>query len=285
MFDIFREFILALLNDALSSLFETLHGLISDLVTISLRLEKVGDLWSVETPVTLTAIESAYKFTYMTMCGILALAFLYKGFKVYILWRDGDADVSPQSMLMGAGEAIITAVAFPYLYDILCDFVLYLADGVIDRFGVSAEADWATLWLESEGLLLAILLIVFLVLMLVVICRLLCRGVELLFLRLGFPLVCLGLINSDSGIFKQYAGLFFRQAALSVIQMICLLMGLFCAVASSTITTAILAIAFMLCALSAPKIMAQLLPASGGSGGGGKAMMAAQIARLVIMKG
>lgn len=284
MFDIFKNFLWDVLEDALSSLFETLQAFISNLMIISLQLEKVGELWSVESPVTLTAIESAYKFTYMTMCGIMALAFLYKGFKVYILWRDGDADVSPQSMLMGAGEAIITAVAFPYLYNILCDFVLYLADGVIERFAISTEAEWEALLENSDALILAILLIVFLILMVIVICRLLCRGVELLFLRLGFPLVCLGLINSDSGIFKQYAGLFFRQAALSVIQMICLMMGLFCAVGSHQITSAILAIAFMLCALSAPKIMAQLLPASGGSGGG-KAMMAAQIARLVIMKG
>lgn len=127
-----------------------------------------------------------------------------------------------------------------------------------------------------------ILLLLFIILMLVVFCKLLSRGVELLFLRLGFPLACLGLINSDSGIFKQYTSLFFKQAALSIIQMVCLLLGMYTVIHISLINI-LLAIVFEMCALSAPKIMAQLLPNTGGGHGAmGASYAISMLARTLV---
>lgn len=275
MFNVFTNFLQDLLESALNALLDPVQSYIGNLFTLSLRIEKVNELWSVSNPITAAAMDSAYTFVYGAMCGIMALAFLYKGWKVYVLWRDGDSDVAPQSLLIGAAGAIVMALAFPYLYDILCDVILYIGNGVIDRFQMEIALSLDML-LPDNSILLGILLLIYIILMLVVFCKLLSRGVELLFLRLGFPLACLGLINSDSGIFKQYAGIFFKQAALSIIQMTCLLLGLFTVVDVQLINV-ILAVVFEMCALSAPKLMAQLLPNTGGGRGGMSAIYALSI--------
>ncbi len=119
--------------------------------------------------------------------------------------------------------------------------------------------------------------------LLVVFCKLLSRGVELMFLRLGFPLICLDLINSDASTFKQYVGLFFRQGALSIIQMSCLLLGLY-TITDPQLLNLILGVVFEMCALSAPKLMSQLLPPTGGSGGGRMSSLV-MTARLLMLKG
>ena len=267
MFNIFKAFLLDLLQNALADLLDPIQSVLSQLISFSLRIELIGESWEVASPITQAVISSSYDFIYRTMCGVMALAFLYKGFKVYIVWRDGDADVSPQSMILGIGSAIIMAVAFPYLYDILCDFILYLGDGLVNRMALSSitlDTGWLDL-LTDDSILILLLLLIYIILMLVTFFKLLTRGAELLFLRLGFPLACLSLINSDASLFKQYVGVFFRQAALSIIQMVCLLLSINAAI-QLTLLNEIVAITFVLCALSSPKLLAQFLPATGSVG-------------------
>lgn len=285
MFSIFETFLSDLLTDAWDTILDPLQGLITQLLVFSLKAEEIGSVWDVDNPITQAVIDNVYTFTYAAMCGVMVLAFLYKGFKVYILWRDGDAEVSPQTMILGCVWAIIMALAFPYLYDILVDVVVYLGNGITDRFqlGLTPSADIFNL-LSNSRMLVAIFLLLFFILMLVIFCKLLSRGVELMFMRLGFPLICLDLINSDASTFKQYTGLFFRQAALSVIQMTCLLLGLY-TIANPELVNVILAVVFEMCAMSAPKIMSQLLPPSGGGGGGSRAISAAYMLRMLLTKG
>ena len=284
MYSIFSDFLSDLLLDAWNAVLDPVQSVITSLMLISLKIERIGEVWEVNSPITRAVIDNVYTFLYGTMCGILALALLWKGWKVYVLWRDGDADVSPQSMILGMGMALAMALAFPYLYDILTDLILYVGNGVTDRLQLGLTPSFDVVSLNDQGTTLLVMFLLFIILMVVLFFKLLSRGVELLFLRLGFPLICLDLINSDASTFKQYTGLFFRQAALSVIQMTGLMLGLF-TVASPTLLNVILAVAIELCALSMPKIMSQLLPPSGGGGGGARGISAAYMLRMLVMKG
>lgn len=283
MFDIFETF----LGDVVGSIWDVIlsstESIIENLMRYSLKIELLSEALLTGNPITQTVISSIYSFMYATMCGVLGLAFLYKGFKVYILWRDGDSEISPQGMVVGSIWAIIMAVAFPYLYDILVDLVLYIADGVVGGFRIGTTPSGALVDLVAgillEGLPYLIFFLIFIVLMLVVFCKLLCRGVELMFLRLGFPLVCINLVNSDGNLFRQYTELFFKQAALSVIQIVCLLLSLY-VMTNIQLVNIIFAVVLQSCALSAPKIMAQLLPVTGG--GGNRLSTAAMLIRTVI---
>lgn len=86
-------------------------------------------------------------------------------------------------------------------------------------------------------------------------------------------------MNSDGNLFRQYTELFFKQAALSVIQIVCLLLSLY-VMTNIQLVNIIFAVVLQSCALSAPKIMTQLLPATGG--GGNKLSTVAMLIRTVV---
>lgn len=188
-------------------------------------------------------------------------------------------------MVVGTIWAIIMAVAFPYLYSLLVDLIIYLADGVITRFRMGTDPAGGLADLVAgiilEGLPYLIFFLIYIILLMVVFCRLLGRGVELMFMRLGFPLICIDLINSDGSIFKQYVTLFLKQGALSIIQITCLLLGLF-VMTSLTLVNIIFAVVLESCALSAPKLMQQLLPNPGGGAGNRAVSSAVMLARMLL---
>lgn len=283
MFDIFEIFLGDVVGSIWDVILDSTESIIENLMRYSLKIELLSETLMTGNPITQDIISNIYSFMYATMCGVLGLAFLYKGFKVYILWRDGDSELSPQGMVVGSIWAIIMAVAFPYLYDILVDLVLYVADRVVGEFRIGTDPSGALVDLVAgillEGVPYLIFFLIFIVLMLVVFCKLLSRGVELMFLRLGFPLVCVNLVNSDGNLFRQYTELFFKQAALSVIQIVCLLLSLY-VMTNVQLINIIFAVVLQTCALSAPKIMAQLLPTAGG--GGNKLGTAAMLIRTVV---
>lgn len=268
MYGVLFTFLTDALNAIIGELMDPLQSVFSDMFEISLKIEKMGGFWILTNSITADAIENIYSFMYATMCGLMALAFLYKGWMVYVVWRDGDSDVSPQALLIGAGAAIVVAIAFPYLYDILADVVLYIGNGIMDRFQTSNSTNFFSdllLAVTGGGFIFLIMALIFFIILVILCCKILVRGVELLILRLGFPIACLGLINSDSGVFKQYTGILFKTAAMTIIQMACLLLGL-SLMREASVVNAMVAVTLEIAGLSGPKILAQLIPSTGGNG-------------------
>lgn len=268
-FDDFQSVVYQGLFDWLTANYiNSMRDLIHDLVIVAMQIERVDEvLHYTYNTVRSDAVSTAYSYMYNTMLALLIVFFLYKGFKIYILWRDGDAEVPPQSMVIGAISAMILAAAFPYLYIILCDGIFAVGNYLSELFvgnTVSFLDNMGDHQLETGNILGAVSIIVFYIMAFVLICKMVARGVEMLVLRLAFPIACLGLINSDGGMFKQYMGVFFRVAALSVIQMVCFSLAV-CSVVGGLPSDMILGFAFMITAFSAPKLMAQFLPNTGGS--------------------
>ncbi len=57
----------------------------------------------------------------------------------------------------------------------------------------------------SSGLFMALASPVFIIMFFVLYVRFIGRGIELLILRIGAPFVCVGLLDSDKGVFTAYA--------------------------------------------------------------------------------
>lgn len=189
-----------LINEFLS----ILNNLLTNILSGMLRTETLidGDV------LTATTITDIYQFIYMVAVALIGLKVLFKGWQIYILWRDGDADTSPMDMLVGSAQAVCVIMAFPLLYEYMADITQFFAEGIIGEIGYFEGADLndgveAFLGIAT-GLVDILLLLVYLVLLLVLWIILLKRGFELLILRLGIPMACLGLIDSDMGLFKNY---------------------------------------------------------------------------------
>lgn len=95
--------------------------------------------------------------------------------------------------------------------------------------------------------------------------KLLQRGIELLILRLGVPIACIGLLDSDYGLFQGYMQLIFRTLFASVLQ-ICLFSISLKLVVDADLFSVLLSIAFLYTAYSGPSLLQQIL-IPGGRGG------------------
>ncbi len=260
--DMLQSFGTSLISDMLVLLNDCIETILGGM----LRVETLIDN-SVVTVLTSAGIADIYAFIYMVAVALIGLKLLFKGWQIYILWRDGDADNSPVDMLVGSAQAAVVIVAFPTLYEYAADITLYVANGIIGTIGVYEDS--ATLDLSGvvqtvpNGLVDVLLLLIYFIMLFILWIILLKRGFELLILRLGVPLACVGLIDSDMGLFKNYLLTLYKTLITTVIQMVAMSLSIKLALTCSFINI-ILGIAAAFTAFGAPVIMQGILIPTGG---------------------
>lgn len=210
-----------------------------------------------------------YQFIFLFAISLLILKALKKGFFVYIMWRDGDADSSPREMITSMFLAVALATSFPFLYPYLADTTLWLIDQLLKIMfsaNVSHEGslgeDMLNFIMSAGGLFNLLLFAIYVIGLLIFWFQVLRRAIELLILRIGFPIACIGLIDSDGGVFKPYVKLLFQSAFTVVIQV--LAFGLSQKLIYNT--HLFFAIGAIIVAINAPQLMSSLLASTGGSG-------------------
>ena len=130
LLDIFSKTINGWFGNLVTSAFEKFDELMVGLLTGVFHFE---DLIATGATTVLTkeSIRSVYIFIYLLIVSLIVLKFMFKGFQIYILWRDGDADASPRDMLVGAIESGAVTVCFPYLYEKAANVFIYIAEGIM----------------------------------------------------------------------------------------------------------------------------------------------------------
>lgn len=267
-----------------------LQSITGNLLESAFYIEKIGLLNSYF--FTESTVRSAISALYLTTVGLLALKLCWKGYKVYILWTDGEAEASPFSLLKSSLYALAVALVFPILYDVATGFVMWLTGVIFRQFPGVSMGDYFILLGRFLGAVMAsqiggiagILVLVFLIMAIVVVFQMLIRGVEMLIFRLGVPLAVIGLVDSDGGIWKSYIQLFFRQLATIMIQYFCMSMAILF-VSDITIPSLIIGIVFLITAFRMPKLLSSLLSPSSGGGRGSQSMYAVMMAARTFIGG
>lgn len=272
MWDLIQHGIHGVKDSLVSDFLTAFQGMVGNLFSSVFHIESLPglDTTVLSTAVVSETIAELYGFT----VALLALKLIWKGFCVYILWRDGDAENSPTEMLISAVYALIVAGIFPLLYDFCVDVVIEISSvamltlGVADYNGQGSNilqnvtivfSNWETGWV------LALLSIIYIIVLIALIFKLLGQGIELLIFRLGVPFAVVGLVNSDGGAWKPYIQMLFRQSATILIQYYCIVIGTHI-ISTPTITSIVVGIAFEVSAFAAPKLLAQFIAPSGGGG-------------------
>lgn len=209
---------------------------------------------------------------------LIVLKFLKKGFDTYILWTEGDADSDPLLMLTGFFRALAITITFPTLYGWLATIVQDLTDKIIKAINADMDLGLTALvnGIASAGLMTAIVTLIWFIMFFFLYIQFIKRGLELLILRIGVPIACGGLMDSDKGMYKPYIQKFFQSAATIVIQ-----------IALSKMSIALLlaghpfwGVAALSSAMSTPKFLQEFMITTGG----GNALGATyQSVRLVQM--
>ncbi|WP_129721368.1 conjugal transfer protein TrbL family protein [Xylanivirga thermophila] len=159
---------------------------------------------------------------------MIILKFLKKGFEMYILWTDGDADADPVLLLSNFFRAMAIALTFPILYDWLAEITTDLSQKILEVVGLNANMDFAGLLanMSTGGLFSVLSFLVFFIIFILLYIQFIKNGLEILILRIGVPLACIGLMDADKGVFKTYIQKFFQAIFTVIVQLLLAKLGL-----------------------------------------------------------
>lgn len=259
-----------ILSDLITGFFRSLieeivgfiDGFLSNILESMLWVEK-----SMQSIMSEASIEQVRQVIYGFAVSLMILKLLKKGFMVYILWRDGDADNSPKDMIVGFGSAVFIMTAFPLLYEYAADITLWFSEQLRKGFSLSEGAilTAVTESMAGFGLLQLIIVLIYFIIAIVLFIQLYTRGIELFILRLGVPIATIGLIDSDGGMFKPYMQQLFKTLFTSVLQITLFSMSFRLIIALNPINI-LCSIALVSASFSAPALLQSFLVSSGGGG-------------------
>jgi hypothetical protein len=196
---------------------------------------------------------------------LIILKFLKKGFDTYIVWSEGDSDTSSLTFITYFARAIITAISFPLLYDWLITISKEFANNVLVALNLSGQQEIINALVNGAGLGIfsSVFAIIILIILFLLYIQLLMRGVEMFVLKLGFPLACIGLVDSDKGMFSPYIKKFFQSIATVIIQISLAKLSILLIITNQYIY----ATAILLVALRTPKFLQEFLLVTGNGSG------------------
>ena len=117
--------------------------------------------------------------------------------------------------------------------------------------------------LSSAGIVTAIFGLVFVISYFMLYFQFLMRGLEIMILRIGVPVACVGLLDNDKGVFKNYMMKFFQSAFSVVVQIALCKLG----VGMMMNMSVFWGIACIVLAIKTPRFLSEfMVPAGGGSG-------------------
>lgn len=214
---------------------------------------------------------------------LIVLKFLKKGFETYILWTEGDADADPLLLLTNFFKALAVSVSFPVLYGWLADIVEDITGKLLTAIGSGMQEDFSKFinGISSAGLFTGIVSLIFFIVFFFLYVQFLMRGLEILILRIGIPLACVGLLDSDKGVFRSYMQKFF-QSTLSVIVQIVLAK---LSVGLMLNGHVFWGLAAVMLAVKTPKFLQEFMIISGGSPSGAMGTVYQSVRLVQMAKG
>lgn len=199
---------------------------------------------------------------------LIILKFLKKGFDTYVLWNDGDAELDPLILLTGLFKGVIITLSFDTLYNLLIDISEDLTNKLLESIALESTAtvnvtiDNLLIKLLGGGIALCITAVIYYVMYVILYIQFMKKGLELFVLKAGLPLACVGLMDSDGGVFRPYTKKFFQEVFSVMIQIVMLKFSMALFIGSHYLW-GFAAISF---AISAPHFLNEFIMTSGGGG-------------------
>lgn len=265
-----------LITAILSGCLIYVNTLLDGLVPMALHAEDYMD-----TLLGTNGISGIFDIFFAFGVSLIILKFLKKGFERYILWTEGDPDTEPILLLTGFFKSLAIAICFPTLYDWLTEIISDLSSQLITIISEGMITDFSAVitGISSAGIFTGIVSLIFFICFFILYIQFLTRGLEILILRVGVPLACVGLMDDNNGIFRTYIQKFFQSTLAVLVQIVLAKLG----VALMLNTHVFWGLAALLLALRTPKFLQEFIIISGGQGGGGVMNKVYSTARIYQM--
>lgn len=249
--------IVAVLNGAIVFIDDLLEGI----VPLSLHAEQyMNNVAGTSLVITLTQVMFGFGVS------LIVLKFIKKGFDTYVLWNGSDAEEEPYFLIINFVKALAVAISFPVIYGWIATIITDMTSQILTAISGAAPITWVA-WvagISTAGIVTAIFGLIFIITYLMLYLQFLMRGLEMLILRVGMPIACIGLLDNDNGVFKSYLSTFFKSLLSVVVQIALAKLG----VALMLNMHVFWGVACMVLALRTPRFLAEfVMPASGGGGG------------------
>lgn len=167
---------------------------------------------------------------------LLVVKFLKKIFDIYVLWVDGDPDTEPIQLVVNFARALITAIAFKYVWGIFVDLGDEVLISILSNITGTAGSlidQWGNAMWGSLGLVPAIFGLVFIIALFFMHVKFIGRGLEVAFMICGAPLACIGLMDNDHGFFKPYCTQLIKLIITTIFQIVCVRLSVAIALSAS----------------------------------------------------
>lgn len=268
--------LMQLISDLLSNCLSYVNTLLEGLVPMALYSETYMD-----TLLGNNGIQGLFDIFFSLGVSLIILKFLKKGFERYVLWTEGDADTEPILLLTGFFKALAIAICFPTLYGWLAQVITELSDQLMEAVSGEMETDFSAVitGISTGGIFMGIVSLIFFICFFMLYIQFLTRGLEILILRVGLPMACVGLMDNDNGVFRTYIQKFFQSTMAVLVQIVLAKLG----VALMLNAHLFWGVATLMLALRTPKFLQEFLIVSGGQGGGNMMNKVYSSARVLQM--
>lgn len=195
---------------------------------------------------------------------LLIFKFLKKIFDTYIVGSDGDSTVSVENILIGFCKGLVIIFSFNWLYGVFVKISVELINEMLDAVGAVTVISLLEIFEQfflGGGIFMLLALLVFFICYLLLVFQFIKRGLEMLLLRLGIPLACVGLIDSDNGVFAPYIKLFIQNSVTVLIQLTMIKLGFGVTVNGNIF----FGIGAMIMGIKTPQFLQQFMLGVGGS--------------------
>ena len=233
---------------------------------------------------TLMDFSRVYKLFFDFAISLIMLKFLKKGFDIYVGWYEGDKDSDPKNLAMNFIRAIITALSFNWIYGSMVEVVTDFMDNsllVLLTLEENQSLIEAISNIISNSLFWGISALVVIICYCILWVKFHVLGIEMFILRLGFPIACTGLIDSDKGMFAPYLKKLLIICATAVVQIFLLRLSIILVGSGHLIW----GMSFCFAALKAPKSLNEFMFAYGSGNVLGTAIntgyQVSQVSRMI----
>ncbi len=260
------KLILDLLKNCIEGGLDIANGFSLSFISLVFRFEDT--FWSsigVSNPIN-TAKLSASILT--ISLSLITLKFLHKLFATYIGGYEGDLAASPSQLVLNYARALIVAASGVLLFGIFTDVMTEIATELLKAIsGINSVSDLISRMLDGFtvdlNILQGILQFIYFVCFLILLIKFYIMGAEMFVLRMFFPFACVGLVDSDKGIFVPVLKQMLNVGITAVVQMILLRRSMVIVSGGAYLP----ALAMIMLAMKTPQTM-QFIMFSGGGGGG-----------------